>query len=323
MQLDRTGRRRVPVASANSVSPSNIVCTGRIARARPSWPMPATLAHCALVSVASVAMTPIVVLPSTARRPSAGRPPAARIAPAPCGASASGSGQGRTRRRRTNRRGIQLPGARVDGDPAALTTTSAATVVPRRSTRLADPMPPLSWPATGARAGSDAALRDGPPVARPRRSAADRRACASGAARKSPPRPRSKMTAAGHDRHDLAGPAHRKAEPPSASPCITPSAAASPNALPPVSTTAWTRSTALRGSRRSVSRVPGPPPRTSTPPTAPPVRASTTVVPDSQPSPGGWRPDPDAGHVDEALAGPGAVGACGAPTGQERRAASA
>src|SRR4051812_41794187 len=66
---------------------------------------------------------------------------------------------------------------------------------------------------------------------------------------------------------------------------MTPSAAARPNALPPVSSTAWTRSTRLRGSSRSVSRVPGPPPRTSTPPTAPSAGASTTVVPVSHPSP--------------------------------------
>src|SRR4029079_13974843 len=63
----------------------------------------------------------------------------------------------------------------------------------------------------------------------------------------------------------------------------TPSAAARPNALPPVSTTASTRSTRLRGSSRSVSRVPGAPPRTSTPATAPPSGARTTVVPVSQP----------------------------------------
>ena len=64
---------------------------------------------------------------------------------------------------------------------------------------------------------------------------------------------------------------------------MTPFAAASPYALPPVSTTAWTRSIVVVGWSRSVSRVPGPPPRTSTPPTAPP-RATTTVVPVSQPS---------------------------------------
>ena len=62
-----------------------------------------------------------------------------------------------------------------------------------------------------------------------------------------------------------------------------PSAAASPKTLPPPSMTALTRSTRFRGSSRSVSRVPGPPPRTSTPHTEPSGGASTTVVPVSQP----------------------------------------
>src|SRR6476619_4260834 len=64
---------------------------------------------------------------------------------------------------------------------------------------------------------------------------------------------------------------------------MMPLAAASPYALPPVRTTASIRSISVVGFNRSVSRVPGPPPRTSTPPTAPP-RANTTVVPVSQPS---------------------------------------
>ena len=32
-------------------------------------------------------------------------------------------------------------------EPTGLTTTSAATVVPSASTALAEPIPPLSWPA--------------------------------------------------------------------------------------------------------------------------------------------------------------------------------
>ena len=51
----------LPVAIAKSVSPSKSVWTGRTARAMPSWPTPAIFWHCALVRVASVAMTPIVV----------------------------------------------------------------------------------------------------------------------------------------------------------------------------------------------------------------------------------------------------------------------
>ncbi|CAF4270535.1 unnamed protein product, partial [Adineta steineri] len=47
----------------------------------------------------------------------------------------------------------------------------------------------------------------------------------------------------------------------------TPDAASSPNTLPPAKTIALTIFTVLIGSRRSVSRVPGADPRTSTPPT--------------------------------------------------------
>ena len=49
----------------------------------------------------------------------------------------------------------------------------------------------------------------------------------------------------------------------------TPDAASRPNALPPLSTSAVTSCTDASGASRSVSRVAGPPPRTSTPPTEP------------------------------------------------------
>jgi hypothetical protein len=58
----------------------------------------------------------------------------------------------------------------------------------------------------------------------------------------------------------------------------TPSDAAIPNAEPPDNTTAWTFSTRFTGARRSVSRVPGAAPRTSTPATAPSGH-STAVTP--------------------------------------------
>ena len=51
-----------PVPSANSVSPSDMVCTGLMLRARPSCPTVASREACALVMTASVAITPIVVL---------------------------------------------------------------------------------------------------------------------------------------------------------------------------------------------------------------------------------------------------------------------
>ena len=51
--------------------------------------------------------------------------------------------------------------------------------------------------------------------------------------------------------------------------CMTPLLDSRPKALPPLNTTAWTSSTIFLGFNKSVSRVAGPPPRTSTPATAP------------------------------------------------------
>ena len=59
---------------------------------------------------------------------------------------------------------------------------------------------------------------------------------------------------------------------------MTPSAAARPNAEPPVRTTASTRATSFVGSRSAVSRDAGAPPRTSTDPNVP-SGGSTTVIP--------------------------------------------
>src|SRR3990170_5025126 len=59
---------------------------------------------------------------------------------------------------------------------------------------------------------------------------------------------------------------------------MTPPAASSPKALPPVRSTACTSWIRVPGRSRSVSRVPGAPPRTSTPPTAPSSQR-TTVQP--------------------------------------------
>ena len=65
-----------------------------------------------------------------------------------------------------------------------------------------------------------------------------------------------------HDRH--ARLAHRKPRPCSRSQACTPEAASSPKAEPPDSTMASMPSTVCAGSSSAVSRVPGPPPRTST-----------------------------------------------------------
>ena len=50
---------------------------------------------------------------------------------------------------------------------------------------------------------------------------------------------------------------------------MTPDAASRPKALPPLSSSAVTSATEASGPSRSVSRVAGPPPRTSTAPTVP------------------------------------------------------
>ena len=65
---------------------------------------------------------------------------------------------------------------------------------------------------------------------------------------------------------------------------MTPSAAARPYALPPLSTTACAVPTAFSDFSRSVSRVPGAPPRCVTPAVAPP-RAMMAVVPVMPPAP--------------------------------------
>ena len=81
----------VPVASANAVSPSTGVCTGQIARAKPSCAICATFDACVLVSRAFVATTTSVVFspgrpdvspPRTSRRTSASECPSSPRTPA-------------------------------------------------------------------------------------------------------------------------------------------------------------------------------------------------------------------------------------------------
>ena len=88
-----------------------------------------------------------------------------------------------------------------------------------------------------------------------------------------PPTPRSKRIAAG-----TIGTRDGPAGQPmlcSSSHRTVPVAASRPNALPPDKTIAFTLSTMLSGLSRSISRVPGAPPRCETPPTASP---STTMT---------------------------------------------
>ena len=77
---------------------------------------------------------------------------------------------------------------------------------------------------------------------------------------------------------------------------MTPSAAASPKAEPPARQIALIRSTRAVGRRRSVSRVPGAEPRTSTPATAPVVRREDDRAA-GQPGRIGPVADPQAGDV--------------------------
>ena len=60
-----------PVASTKTVSPSIGVCTGRIARASPSWAATATRWQADLLSAASVAITAMVVFSGLVWRTSA------------------------------------------------------------------------------------------------------------------------------------------------------------------------------------------------------------------------------------------------------------
>ena len=162
--------------------------------------------------------------------------------------------------------------------PAELTTTIAPTVTPDSSTTEAVPTPPLSTPARAPM----------PAPAQP--TATSTPAFAAAAYPNSavgrfahPPTGRSKITAAGTI--GTVPPFICTPRPCSSSQRITPSAAASPNALPPVRTTASTWRMLLDGSSSSVSRLPGAPPRTSTAPTVP-GGATTTVVPQAHPRPG-------------------------------------
>ena len=242
--------------------------------------MPETFAHCALVNVASVAITPIVVA-SPGPSPNPGPAAAARSRAAARSAldtdPREGNSPGSPKRAAYN-----SPVSGSTQEPTALTTISAATVVPSGRTADADPTPPLRPPARAPVPAPTHPCWTGPSLAT---TSASLPMAASGRLPNDPPRPRSKITAAGTIGTTSPGPPTGNPTPAEANRTITPSAAASPNADPPDRTTAWTRSTMLRGSSRSVSRVPGPPPRTSTPPTAPPSGASTTVVPVSQPSP--------------------------------------
>ena len=170
-------------------------------------------------------------------------------------------------------------------EPAEFTTARAATTMPSTHVScatilLAEPTPPCRPRDLAPEPAPTAPLGEG----RSRAAVAARRPkLSSGRLSKRPPRPRSKITAAGTigTTSCSAGPTEKPTRRPSRN-AITPEAAASPYALPPVRQIACTSLTVEVGCNRSVSRVPGPPPRTSTPPTVP-RGSNTTVVPVDHP----------------------------------------
>ena len=231
-------------------SPSSEVWAGRRQTDSASWLRTASRVSSGRVSAASVATTTSVVCSPT------------------CRSAASGAGIA----------GPPVSGvpARSNPSPTPFTTASAATVAPCTST-AADPRPP-GCVSSRQRATSA-------PVPAPTRptgtgsvlAAAYTLAPLSRSGRiGSPPSVRSKMTAAGTIG---TGPALVATPRPSASSAATtPSAAASPNALPPLSTRAWACSTDMPGASSAVSRVPGAAPRTS-PATTLGSGRTTTVQP--------------------------------------------
>ena len=234
-------------------------------RASPSWPANARRCSCALSSCASVAMTPMVVL--VPGRANWGRSPLSRLCavlrralPSAVRAPAS-----------------MLPsGARTS--PTALTAIRAPTVTPCTLT-LAEPMPPFmaqacpnSLPTVAPAPAPTLPVAQGVLVAA---SQAARPAAASGRM-EALPTGRSNNTAAG-TMGTRPTPTSRP-YPCSSSHSATPVAADRPQALPPLSTMACTCSTRFPGRSRSVSRVPGAAPRTSTAATAP-SGVSTTLHP--------------------------------------------
>src|SRR5581483_7402218 len=244
-----------PVASVNTVSPSQMVWEGRTTVDTASCEAMASRCARSLDRRAFVATTPMTVLDQGPRGHGVSEEgsPVSGLAPA-----------------------IGSPSSpRIS--PSALTANRAPTIT-SPSSAAAVPTPPFTW-------------RSGPwslatvaPVPAPTLPSSTSSEAASQAAYPSlgpgralgSPTPRSNRTAAG-----TIGTTARPAgnpTPRSSRYRTTPSAAASPNALPPVSRTAFTCSTSIPGRSRSVSRVPGAPPRTSPEPTVP-GGASTTVHP--------------------------------------------
>ena len=169
--------------------------------------------------------------------------------------------------------------------PIALTIASAPTTA--SSARAdADPRPPgtrwsapFHFPTVAPAPAPTCPVASGPPCSAAVKAATP----SSGPGRMPPELTRSYTAAAGTI--GTFPPAVEKPRPCASSDRITPSAAASPNADPPASTTASTFWTSRCGSSSAVSRLAGAPPRTS-PDAIVPSGTVTTVTP--VPSPVQW-----------------------------------
>ena len=155
--------------------------------------------------------------------------------------------------------------------PSELTATRAAVVIPESSIRLAVPSPPLILPDHAPVPAPTLPISTGL-LAAAWQAFSPHSALMGGM--KSDPRSRSYRTAAGTigATYPLSS---GKPKPFLASQRTTPSAAAKPNTEPPESTTACACCTKFAGASKSVSRVPGADPRTSTPVTAPSEQIAT------------------------------------------------
>src|SRR5829696_5198686 len=235
-----------------------------MARASPSWPIWATLLTCGLERRALVATIPRVVLSPHCKR-----------------AAASGSNSKVSPSVPSSSRGpastFLVRGSLTS--PKAFTAARAPTTRPSARWAEALPSPPFiapsiprTFPTVAPVPAPTLPWAKSPLVAD---EAASYPIAASGRTEGSPTTT-SKRTAA-ETRGMRATPMSRPT-PFSSRKRTTPSTAASPKALPPVRSRACVGRTAPTGPRRSVSRVPGEEPRTSTPPTAPSWPSKRTAV---------------------------------------------
>ena len=294
-RLELGPRRRLarrPVETPKTRSPSNGVCAGWIARTSPR--------------VRRLRQPP---RPRLVERHVGRDDGDRRVRPAPAPASCARGVNGATRAplgpsppnsspiSNAPAQNSRPPGTQTL--PKALTATSAPTVAPSSVTIEADPSPPISVAVIApVPAPSEPDARTPrPPRRTPPPPAPDR---GSPSHPFSPPFARSKRIAAGTI-GTTAGPA-RNPRPSARSRSTTPDAASSPKADPPDSTSASTAGTSRPGASRSVSRVPGAPPRTSTPATNG-ASAVSTVDARLQPRVRGV-PDQHPRHVGDQVARP-------------------